>query len=84
MAYKARFSRTFLKKEKKMPKQIKDRIAEAVKQILIDPYRGVSLIGDLKGLWRHRVGEYRIIYEINEKEKLVTFHFVKLRKKVYQ
>jgi len=67
-----------------MPKQINDRIAEAVKQILVDPHRGVALIGDLKGLWRHRVGDYRIIYEINEKEKLITFHFVKLRKKVYQ
>jgi len=84
MTYKARFSRTFLKKEKKLPKHIKDRVIEAVKQILIDPYRGVSLIGDLKGLWRHRVGNYRIIYEINEKEKLVIFHFVKPRKKAYQ
>ena len=84
MTYKARFSRTFLKKEKKLPKQIKDRIAEAVKQILTDPYRGVSLLGDLKGLWRHRVGDYRIICEINEREKVVTFHFVKLRKRAYR
>jgi len=84
MTYKARFSRTFLKKEKKLPKQIKDRIAEAVKQILTDPYRGVLLLGDLKGLWRHRVGDYRIIYEINEREKVVTFHFVKLRKRAYR
>jgi len=84
MTYKARFSTTFLKKEKKLPKQIKDRISEAVRQILTDPYRGVPLIGDLKGLWRHRVGDYRIIYEINEKEKLVTFHLVTLRKKVYR
>lgn len=84
MTYKARFSRSFLKKREETAKAIKDRIAEAVKQILADPYRGVALLGELKGLWRYRVGDYRVIYEINEKEKLVTFHFVTLRKKAYR
>jgi len=37
------------------------------------PHVGVPLIGPLKGLWRVRVGKYRVIYEINEKEKIVVF-----------
>jgi len=83
MPYKARFSRVFLKKEKRLPGDVKSRVVEALREALMDPHVGVPLIGPLKGLWRVRVGKYRVIYEINEKEKVVVFHDVDLRKRVY-
>jgi len=36
-----------------------------------------------KGLWRVRIGKYRVIYEIDEKAKIVVFHDVDLRRRVY-
>jgi mRNA-degrading endonuclease RelE of RelBE toxin-antitoxin system len=33
------------------------------------PSNGIMLVGPLKGLWKVRVGKYRIIYEIDEQEK---------------
>jgi len=48
------------------------------------PGNGIMLVGPLKGLWKVRVGKYRIIYEIDEQEKMVIFHDVELRKKVYE
>jgi mRNA interferase RelE/StbE len=83
MPYKARFSRIFLKKEERLPSDFKSRLVEVLMEILVNPHAGVSLVGPLKGLWRVRIGKYRVLYEINEKEKIVVFHDVDLRKRVY-
>jgi mRNA interferase RelE/StbE len=83
MPHKARFSRGFIKKEKKLSSDAKSRVVEALREILVNPHAGVPLVGPLKGLWRVRVGKYRIIYEIDEEEKIVVFHDVDLRRRVY-
>jgi len=83
MPYKARFSRIFLKKEERLPSGVKSRVVEAAREILVNPHVGVPLVGSLKGLWRVRIGKYRVIYEINEKEKIVVFLDVDLRKRIY-
>lgn len=84
MTYKANFSKGFLKKHEKLPSDIKKRTIEIVKEILVRPYSGVMLVGPLKGLWKAKVGKYRLLYEISENEKTVIFHDVELRKKVYK
>ena len=81
MPYTARFSKGFLKKEKQLPSEVKPRIIKTLKETLMKPYSGIMLVGPLKGLWKMRVGKYRIIYEINEQQKMVIFHDVELRKK---
>ena len=55
----------------KLPKSVKIRIANALKDVLSeDPFMGKSLKAELKGLYSYRVGDYRIIYNI-EKHKLI-------------
>ena len=81
--YRARFLRTFLRRERKLDADMKERIIKAVKEILNDPYSGLNLKGDLREYWKKRVGKYRIIYKIGESEKIVIFFDVNLRKKVY-
>ena len=81
--YRARFLKTFLRQEKKLNANTKERLIKAVKEILNDPYSGLSLKGDLREYWKKRVGKYRIIYKIGESEKIVIFFDVNLRKKVY-
>ena len=34
--------------------------------------------------WRIRVGKYRIIYEIDDKEKVITVLHIGLRRDIYQ
>jgi mRNA interferase RelE/StbE len=85
MIYNFRITSTFIKKRKRLPKTIKKRIDKTMKEILCDPYStGFELVGNLEGLWKKRIGKYRIIYEINEREKVVIFHTVDLRKKIYR
>ena len=84
MPYTARFSTAFIKKEKRLPSEVKSRIVETLKETLMKPDNGNMLVDPLKGLWKVRVGKYQIIYEIEEQEKRVVFHDVELRKKVYE
>lgn len=81
--YRARLLNSFLKQEKKLNAEIKEKVIEAVEEILSEPYSGVDLKGDLKGYWDKRVGKYRIVYKIDESEKRVIFFDVDLRKRVY-
>jgi mRNA-degrading endonuclease RelE of RelBE toxin-antitoxin system len=69
MPYTARFSKGFLKKEKQLPSAVKLRIVKILKETLMKPDSDIMLVGPLKGLWKVRVGKYRIIYEIDVQEK---------------
>ncbi|WP_299326484.1 type II toxin-antitoxin system RelE/ParE family toxin [uncultured Helicobacter sp.] len=46
--------------------------------------KGEALVGNLGGLWRYRVGDYRIICEINDNELLIYAIHIAHRKEVYQ
>ncbi len=81
--YRARLLNSFLKQEKKLNAEVKERVIGAVEEILSDPYSGVDLKGNLRGYRDKRVGKYRIVYKIDESEKRVIFFDVDLRKRVY-
>jgi mRNA interferase RelE/StbE len=49
-----------------------------------DPRRfGHALTGDLKGLWRYRVGDYRIVASIADERFVVLVVTVGYRREVY-
>lgn len=43
-----------------------------------------ALKGELAGLYKFRVGDYRIIYEVLESEKTIIVHSVGHRREVYK
>lgn len=45
--------------------------------------RGKGLVGDLSGMWRYRVGDYRIICHIDNGELLITTLEIGHRREVY-
>ena len=50
-----------------------------------DPRRfGKTLHADLAGLWRYRVGDYRILCQIKDRELLVLVVSVGHRKSIYR
>jgi mRNA interferase RelE/StbE len=83
LSYKSVFTRGFTKEFDKLPKGIKKRILEALEKIVELPYAGTKLRGKLEGLWRWRVGKYRVVYLVDEKEKTIVFLDVGLRKSIY-
>ncbi|MFH2112108.1 MAG: type II toxin-antitoxin system RelE/ParE family toxin [Candidatus Bathyarchaeota archaeon] len=83
MIYKSVFTRSFTKEFDKLPQNFKEPILDALEKIVDTPYAGTKLQGKLEGLWRWRVGKYRVVYLIEEKEKTIVFLDVGLRKSIY-
>jgi len=46
--------------------------------------RGKALVGDKQGLWRYRVGDYRILCEIKDTELVITAVAIGHRREVYR
>lgn len=83
MRYKSVFTKGFKREFKKLPRNVKERILDAISKTVTNPYIGTRLHGELQGLWRWRIGKYRVVYIINEKERIVVFLDVGLRKVIY-
>ncbi len=45
--------------------------------------RGKGLVGDLSGMWRYRVGDYRIICHIDNGKLLITTLEIGHRRNIY-
>ncbi|MCH8520173.1 MAG: type II toxin-antitoxin system RelE/ParE family toxin [Nanoarchaeota archaeon] len=82
MPRKADFSNVFLKNLNILEKEIKERVKIKIKQLLIDPSIGIPLKGDLKTLYKLRIGKFRLIYKFDLDK--VYFVSLNLRKKVYK
>ena len=82
--YTVRFKASADKAMRKLPHQIQERIALAVKALREDPRpRGCKKLKGADDLWRIRVGEYRVVYTIRDDELLVLVVRVAHRKDVY-
>ena len=88
MKYNVEYSKTAMNTIKKMDSSTSKLIRTWIEKNLIDTenprVKGKALTGDLKGLWRYRVGDYRILADIQD-DKLVIFLFeVAHRKEIYK
>lgn len=83
--YEVYIERAAEKDLKKLSAEDFHRIVPTIKA-LTDESRpsGCRKITGSKSDWRIRIGEYRIIYEINEKEKAVRIFRVKHRRDDYR
>jgi len=73
-----------IKDLKKIDRLWQKKIVDKIKNTLAtNPYTGKKLVGNLSEFWRLRVGDYRVIYSIDD--KIVTVEIMKIshRKEVY-
>ena len=87
MAWQVEFAERPRKALRKLDKQAATRIITALEAIanLDDPrLRGKALTGTLSGLWRYRVGDYRIIVKIEEDRFVIIVIEVAHRREVYR
>lgn len=61
---------------KKIPQKSAKRIVSAIEQLSSNPYAGdIQKMRGEKNVWRRRVGEYRLFYEILTSESILNiFH----------
>ena len=72
MAYKITYKKSVFRDVNRIDKsRIKKIIDKLEKKLKNDPLSGKALEGEFKGLFRLRVGDYRIIYAVLPEEVLV-------------
>ena len=71
MSFSIRIKESAAKELRRVAKPDRARIVAAIDRLAETPHLGTSLKGDLRGLRRIRVGDYRILYEVRYKELVV-------------
>ncbi|MGR3311340.1 MAG: type II toxin-antitoxin system RelE family toxin [Candidatus Brocadiales bacterium] len=82
--YHIQFLSSAAKEFRSLPLDIKRRIGKAVETLRQNPYHpGIHKLHGHSQLYRIRVGQYRIVYEIDEQVKLVRITRVRHRREAY-
>jgi len=86
LAYRVSWNKGAGKDLNQLPKPDQKKIIEKMEALLAnDPLnQGRALIGKYRGLFRFRVGDYRVIYAINDEEMEIRICFVGHRKEIYR
>jgi mRNA interferase RelE/StbE len=86
MSYGVEFRQEAVDRLRHLDKAVAQRILRRLKWLAenFDTLTPEVLTAELKGLFKLRVGSYRVIYEINRKERLLIVHLVGHRKDIYK
>lgn len=68
---------------KKLDKDSQKEILKKLENLKRNPRIGKALTGNLRGLWRLRYNQYRIIYRIKDMELIIYILIIGHRKNVY-
>ncbi len=86
--YKVVYSERFVKELKKLNQQTARVIKNWITKNLVDTadprLYGKPLRGNLAGVWRYRVGDYRIFAEIRDNELIIFLFEVGNRRDIYK
>lgn len=85
MAYTIELAAAANRALKKLDGDTAQRIADAINELAIDPRPvGVKKLAGEDSLYRVRVGNYRIIYQIRDKELVVLVVTIGHRREIYR
>jgi len=83
--YNGEFVASAAKEFRSLSADIKHRISLTVESLCSNPYpTGVRKLYGHKRLYRIRVGHYRIVYEIDDQQKLVRVTRIRHRREAYR
>lgn len=86
MAYNVEYQETALRQLRKLDRQVARRIIDYLDEVaaLDDPRdRGKGLTGGRAGVWRYRVGDYRVLCDLRDAELVILALEVGHRRGVY-
>ncbi len=85
MSWIVEFTDSAKRQFRKLDRQWQSRILDYLEDLVLPGprRRGKALTGDKRGLWRYRVGEYRIICDIQDEILLVVVLAIGHGREVY-
>jgi len=84
--YRVRLLDTASKELARLDKPVAQRIVERVRWLTenITEVNLEALAGEFEGLFKLRVGNYRIIYELLHEEQMIIIHAIGHRREIYR
>lgn len=82
--YAIEFTAAAAKELRKLDPPARRRVVAAVEALSTDPRQGARKLIGLDDAWRIRVGDYRILYEIDDVVVLITVIRIGHRRSVYE
>jgi mRNA interferase RelE/StbE len=84
-AYQLDTKRSFEKDLRRLPDHVVQRVFKKLDDLVANPFpHGVDKIEDSEHSYRIRVGDYRIVYAVDDAKKRDTFFYARHRKDVYR
>ena len=84
-SYRIEWKSSAEKELKAIDRQHIPRILEAVESLTINPFPTQSRkLRDVEKSYRIRVGDYRIVYQVDVEEVMVTIYHIRHRKDIYR
>ena len=85
--YEILLARKARKFYEKASDELIDELQQCFDDIRQNPYKGASikkLKGDLSASWRYRIGNYRVIYTVDEDNQSITVSVIAHRRESYR
>ena len=84
--YRVRILDTATRGLERLDKPVGRRIVKRIRWLAANLHsiRPEPLTGDLAGLYKLRVGDYRVVYEILQAEESIVIHAVGHRREIYR
>ncbi len=83
--YTVTFARSAGKELEALPQGTAQRVFHAIEKLADNPRpSGVVKLHGIKNLWRIRVGDYRVVFSVDEQKRVVDVAYVRHRKDVYR
>ena len=83
--YTVRITRKAQKELRKLGQEARERVRPAMLDLANDPRpHGVKKLSGEENLWRIRVGDYRVVYEISDGELIVLVVRIRHRSDAYR
>ena len=83
--YSIQFVRLARKELESLPDQFMDRVLNKIEALVKNPRpSGVVKLHGQSNLWRLRVGDYRVVYSIDDNVKKIEITVIRHRRDVYR
>ena len=84
MRYAIRIKESAARELQRIERSDRERLIAAIDRLAENPFAGSALKGELRGLRRIRVGDYRLIYELREHDLVVLVLRAAHRREAYR
>ena len=84
-SYNIDFKASVHKDFRRLPKSVVGRITKRIEKLKEEPFpHGVDKLESAERLYRTRVGDYRVVYEVDTQAQQIMILYVRHRRDVYR